>query len=338
MSTEQTDFDNSKLVAELTWLGTRQPGITYPAAGRPLSVNEMKDAVVRLFAEANRANLDVFHELLSADFISYGGAGFQDLNGPELFKQLYLQYLQGLEGLAFNVTHIVVEGDIAGVRGVLSGNHTGNFMGFAPPTGRHVCWTGTALMRFNRAGMIDARWQEWDGLSIMQQLGVVPGMPSFDAGRPDPLAPQVVSGAYISPTDNKAAFTQMVDELWNKGNLAFAEKVIHPEAVLVSHPELPAGPQGLQAFVGMLRSAMPDLRTDMTMLLADGDLVLGWFSQTGTQTGALMTVPPSGKKASWGQIIIARFAGGKIIQAWTNEDMLGLMGQLGVGAGQTAGA
>jgi predicted ester cyclase len=83
---------------------------------------------------------------------------------------------------------------------------------------------------------------------------------------------------------------------------------------------------------------MPDLQAKFTMLLADSDLVLGWFSQTGTQTGALMGVPASGKKATWGRILIARFAGGKIVQTWSNEGILELMQQLGVGGGASAGA
>jgi predicted ester cyclase len=325
-------------LANMIWQGTVNADVHPTAPGRPLTVNEMKDAVMHLFDEANVANLDVFHELLAPEFISYGGAGFQDLFGPEAFKQLYLQFFQSLPDLKFLVTHIVTEGDTCGVRGVLSGTHKGNFMGFAPPTGKFVCWTGTALMRFNQNGMIDARWQEWDGMSVMQQMGVVPGTPAVDARRPDPSAPQGQASEFRTPNFNKNLFKQLVEELWNKGNLDFADGVFHPQAVYVSHPELPAGSQGLKSNVGMLRSAMPDLKTEMKTLLADGDLVLGWFSQTGTQTGDLMGIPATGKKATWGQLIIARFVGGQIVQTWSNEGIMELMQQLGVGGGASAGA
>jgi predicted ester cyclase len=321
--------------AELIWQGTLTASDKYAAPGKSLTVNEMKAAIVRLFDEANRANLDIFHALLAPEFVSYGGAGFQDLFGPEAFKQLYLQFFQSLPDLAFRVTHVVTEGDTCGVRGVLSGTHKGNFMGFAPPTGKFVCWTGTALMRFNKGGQIDARWQEWDGLSVMQQMGVIPGAPTHDATLPDPAAPSAQAGLYSSPAANKALFKQLVDELWNKGNLDFADDVFHSQAVHV--PGLPTGSQGLKTSVSMLRSAMPDMRAELTTLLADGDLVLGWFSQSGTQTGALMGVPASGKPARWGRIIIARFADGKIVQTWSNEGIMELMQQLGVG-GASAGA
>ena len=327
------DLAKERILAEKLWSGS-----TGSATGQPLSTNEKKDAIVHLFAEANRANLDVFHEMLAPEFISYGGAGFQDLVGPEAFKQLYLQFFQILPDLAFRVTHVVTEGDTCGVRGVLSGTHKGNFMGFAPPTGRFVCWTGIALMRFNQDGLIDARWQEWDGLGIMQQMGVVPGMPASDANQIDPPAPQPLTGVYTSPNKNKTVFKQLVDELWNKGHLDFADSVFHPQAVYVSRPELPAGSQGLKSNVSMLRSAMPDLHAEFNTLLTDGDLVLGWFIQSGTQTGSLMGIPATGKKVTWGQIIIARFAGGQIVETWSNEDILGLMQQLGVGGGASSGA
>ncbi len=329
--------DGNNYLAEMIWQGENTASGTKSAAGRPLSVNEMKDAMVRLFDEANRANLDVFRELLAPEFISYGGAGFQDLFGPEAFKQLYLQFYQGLPDLAFRVTHVVAEGDTCGVRGVLSGTHKGNFMGFAPPTGKFVCWTGTALMRFNKNGLIDARWQEWDGLGVMQQMGVVPGSPTFDANRQDPPAPQRLSGIYISPNANKEIFRQLVDELWNKGNLVFADKVFYPQAVYVSQPDYKPGSQGLKSEVSMLRTAMPDLHVEFNTILADGDMVLGWFKQTGTQTGSLMGIPATGKKVTWGQIIIAKFEGGQIVETWSNEGTLELMQQM-VGGGVSVGA
>ena len=327
---------SNKRFADFIWQGVLTADDQYAAPGRPLNVNEMKSVIVRLFDEANRVNLDVFREMLAPDFISYGGAGFQDIKGPDAFKQLYIQFYESLPDLAFRVTHVVTEGDTCGVRGVLSGTHKGNFMGFAPPTGKFVCWTGTALMRFNEDGLIVSRWQEWDGLSVMQQMGVIPGSPAWDANQPDPAAPES-QGAYSPPGANKAVFTQLVDELWNKDNLDFADGVFHPEAVHVGGGNLP-GSQGLKAGVAMLRSAMPDLQAKFTMLLTDGDIVLGWLSQSGTQTGALMGVPASGKKATWGRIIIARFAGGKIVQTWSNEGVMELMQQLGVGGGASAGA
>jgi predicted ester cyclase len=51
---------------------------------------------------------------------------------------------------------------------------------------------------------------------------------------------------------------------------------------------------------------------------------------TGTHTGELMGVPPTGKRLEMTGIVIYRIAGGKIVERWAQHDVLGLMQQLGV--------
>jgi predicted ester cyclase len=324
-------------LAEKIWDGEVTPGISHSAPGRPLTINEMKDAMVRLYDESNNQNFAVFDEMFAPNFVSFGGAGFQDLNGAEAFRQLYVQFISSMPDLTFRVDQVVAEGNFCGVRGRLSGTHKGNFMGFAPPTGKFISWTGTAIFRFDQNGLMDSRWQEWDGLSVMQQMGVIPAPPGSPAKLPEPVPPHVVGG-YSSPEQNKNSIRRLVDELWNRGNLAVADELYHPQATWPSNPMLPPGSAGARAVVGMYRQAMPDLHLEFKNLLTDGDMVLAWVSLSGTQRGDLMGVPPSGKTAKWGQIFISRFAGGQIVESWTNEDILGLMQQLGVGAGVSSGA
>lgn len=306
--------------------------------GRPLSINEMKAATVYLFDEANRQNLGVFEELFSEDFVSYGGAGFQDLYGAAAFRNLYEQFLAAMPDLTFRVDNIIAEGNMLGVRGTLSGTHKDNFMGFAPPTGKFVSWTGTAILRFNNQGLIDERLQEWDGLQVMQQMGVIPTPPGGNGSLPEPVPPHVVGGRYTSPLENKALVRRFLDEVWNKGNLAVADEIFHPKATSPSAPQLPTGAEGVKILTTMFRNAMPDYHLEIIDLLADGQQVLVRFTQTGTQQGELMGIPASGKKATWGEIGILRFAGGQVVESWYNVDMLGMMQQLGVGSDVSAGA
>ncbi len=152
-----------------------------------------------------------------------------------------------------------------------------------------------------------------------------------------PVPPYVSGKRQTSPAENKAITRRFFEEVWDKGNLAFADEVFHPQATSPSAPTLPKGGEGVKLIAGMFRNAMPDYSTRIIDLLADGDYVLVYFSQTGTQTGELMGIPATGKKATWGEIGILRFAGGLVVESWYNVDMLGLMQQLGV-AGAAAGA
>jgi len=324
--------------ADKIWRGEITPDVNQRSTGKPVAINDMKDAIVRLFDEANKQNFNIFNEMLSEDFVSYGGAGFQDLHGPEAFKQLYVQFMEGLPDLNFRVDRVIAEGNLCAVRGTLSGTHEGNFMGFAPPTGNFVVWTGTAIMRFNDAGMIDARWQEGDGLSVMQQMGVVPASPSDNGSVPEPIPPYV-AGGYSSPTQNKTIVRRFLEEFWNQRKEQVADEIFHPQATSPSAPQLPSGPEGVKVIARTFWEAMPDYHIDeIKELLADGDQIMVWFTQSGTQTGELMGIPPSGKKASWGEIGILRFAGGQVVESWYNVDMLGLFQQLGVGGTPSAGA
>ncbi len=136
---------------------------------------ERKDAIQWLYDETNKGNVDAMHELLAEDFVSYGGAGFQDLHGAEAFINLYLTFLTAFPDLHFKVQQIVVGDDnYAAVRGIQTGTHEGLFSGFLPATGKKVEWTGTAIFRFNDEGKIVERWQDLDNLSLFIQLGVIP--------------------------------------------------------------------------------------------------------------------------------------------------------------------
>ena len=61
------------------------------------------------------------------------------------------------------------------VYGEASGTNSGSFMN-RPPTGKKIVWTGVAIYRFNDDGKIDGRWQEFDGLGLFAQLGIIPPM------------------------------------------------------------------------------------------------------------------------------------------------------------------
>lgn len=301
-----------------------------------ITINEIKDRVVRFYVESNKGNLAAYDELLTPDFVSVGGGGLQDVHGREPFKEFYHSFLAAFPDLVFTVDDLIAEGNLCVARSTLMGTHKGDFMGMAAPTGKAISWTGTGFMRFNEAGLMDTRWLEMDGVALMQQLGVIPA--PTDPPPAEPIPPRVTVGVYgTSPSENKAAFRRFIEEVWNKGNLDVADQIFHPGATSPSAPMLPTGGAGVRVIAEMFRTAMPDYHMDILDIVADGDRVAARFTQSGTHTGAgLMGIPPSGKKATWGEMGILRFAGGQVVESWYHLDMLGLMQQLGVG-GPTVG-
>ena len=306
-----------------------------------LTADEMKQKMVRLYDESNRMNLDVFDEMFAPDFVSYGGAGFKDLHGPGEFRDLYLTFLTAMPDLRFDPTFMVAEGDIVFVRGTLGGTHKGDFMGMAPATGKYIRWTGTAIFRFNDAGMSTARWQEWDGLSVMQQMGVIPtpdGRPATPA--PEPVPTHVLAGrsSEVDIAANRGLMERFVEEVWNSGHLDVAAEVFAPDATSPDAPMLPPGPAGVNIIASMFRSAFPDFHMTIDFLAAEGDRVAAHFVETGTHEGELFGIAPTGKTVSFGEMGLLRLEGGKVVESFYNTDMLSLMQQLGVGGSPAAGA
>ena len=80
----------------------------------------------------------------------------------------------------------------------------------------------------------------------------------------------------------------------------------------------------------MFLKAFPDLHLTVEDMIAEGDKVVTRFTSRGTQTGAFMGIPPTGKQVTVSSIVIARIADGKIVEEWGLDDQMGMLQQLGV--------
>jgi predicted ester cyclase len=66
-------------------------------------------------------------------------------------------------------------------------------------------------------------------------------------------------------------------------------------------------------------------------MVAEGDKVVMRFRGSGThQGGTEVFGPPTGKRMEITGITIKRVSEGKVVEAWTNFDALGMMQQLGM--------
>jgi steroid delta-isomerase-like uncharacterized protein len=79
-----------------------------------------------------------------------------------------------------------------------------------------------------------------------------------------------------------------------------------------------------------LREAFPDFHVTLEDLIADEHKVVVRLTARGTQRGAFMGVPATGKSATWMGIRIFRLVNGKIVEHWGVWDSLGMMQQLGM--------
>jgi predicted ester cyclase len=123
---------------------------------------------------------------------------------------------------------------------------------------------------------------------------------------------------------------QFCNQVWNKGELAVADKFLAPHCVC-DDAFMPArGREGLKQCVAKLRSAFPDLRLTIEDLVAEDDKVVSRWSLRGTHQGELPTmgIRPTGEEVTLTGISIYRFEDRRIIEIWQEADYLGLVNQL----------
>jgi predicted ester cyclase len=133
-------------------------------------------------------------------------------------------------------------------------------------------------------------------------------------------------------TRNKQLVDAFIQELFTKGDLGAVDRYLDPG--FVNHdppfPGAPEGPEGMRQAATMFRQALPDWRSEIDQLVAEGDTVVERFTARGTHRGVLMGVPPTGRALVLAGINVFRIAGDRIVERWGRLDEVGLLRQLGL--------
>jgi len=135
----------------------------------------------------------------------------------------------------------------------------------------------------------------------------------------------------MSVEQNKAASSRIIEEAWNKGNLAVADELIASNYVVRGFGEGDFnGPDGFKQIVTMYRTAFPDIHVTIEDTIAEGDRLAVRYTLRGTHKGDLMGIAPTGKQVTMTGAVFVRFAGGKQVEALGFADTLVMFQQLGV--------
>ncbi len=76
--------------------------------------------------------------------------------------------------------------------------------------------------------------------------------------------------------------------------------------------------------------AFPNLTHRIDEIIAEGDMVSTREILSGTHKGEFQGISPTGNKFELSAICVWRFSNGKLVEYWTDADILGLMQQLGM--------
>jgi len=135
----------------------------------------------------------------------------------------------------------------------------------------------------------------------------------------------------MSVEDNKAIARRWLNEVWGKGDMAVADDLY--AADVIDHNPNPGqadGIEGQKAAVLDVRAAFPDMSFNIDVLVGEGDKVVDRWTMTGTHTGEMMGSPATGNKVVMTGQDILRIENGKIAEIWHQEDIMGMLIQVGM--------
>jgi len=132
----------------------------------------------------------------------------------------------------------------------------------------------------------------------------------------------------MSFEDNKALVRRFHETLDSTGG-AGGEAFIAPTATFYMAGSPPMNREQVQGLLRVFYGAFSGLHHTFEDQMAEGDKVMSRITLHGTHTGAFQGIPPTGKAVTLQEIVVDRFAEGKVVEHWAIVDMLGLLQQLG---------
>jgi hypothetical protein len=118
---------------------------------------------------------------------------------------------------------------------------------------------------------------------------------------------------------NKAIVRRLVAEVLNGGRLEVIDELYVPELA-------PAARRWITPF----RASFPDVHMEVVELIAESDKVAGRFTCSSTHLGDWLDHAPTGRRFERvDEVAIFRLRNGRITHAWSLEDSLSRLRQLG---------
>lgn len=129
---------------------------------------------------------------------------------------------------------------------------------------------------------------------------------------------------------NEAVVRRFYEELCNGRQNDLASELFTDDHQL-HDPQVPAGrgPQGIADVVSVYQNGVEG-HWGIEELFSAGDRVVVRWTGSGTHTGEINGIPPTGKDIRVDAISVHRLQDGKIAETWEVWDTLGFLQQMGV--------
>jgi predicted ester cyclase len=90
------------------------------------------------------------------------------------------------------------------------------------------------------------------------------------------------------------------------------------------------GLAGMKEMMAGMHMAYPDMKFTINQITADTNMIWGLSTMTGTNTGSMMGMPPTGKAINVQAVDIVRLENGKAVEHWGFMEEKKMMQQMGM--------
>jgi len=122
-----------------------------------------------------------------------------------------------------------------------------------------------------------------------------------------------------------------VNDMFNSGKMDDMGKYCADN--MVDHQLFPGqkpGLAGVKEAMTNFRAAFPDLKFTTNHIIADSNMIWAQYTMTGTNTGPMMGMPPTGKSIKIDGMDLIRLENGKCVEHWGYNEGRKMMEQLGL--------
>jgi predicted ester cyclase len=131
--------------------------------------------------------------------------------------------------------------------------------------------------------------------------------------------------------DNIELIRYITEKGLNHGDVSFIDELFSADYVVHARGlDLPKGPGAFKAAVSFWRQSFPDFHTTIEQMFSDGEFVASRFSTSGTHTGALGAMPPTGRQFEVSGVDMHRVVDGKVVESWISDDMPRILMEIGM--------
>lgn len=126
----------------------------------------------RVWEEAfENGELEVIDEVVDSEYVLHTPGNPEPIRGSEEFKEYVSGYNEAFPDLSVTIEDRIIAEEAVVERFRMQGTHEGDLRGI-PPTGNEIDVTGI-IIHYMEDGTAVEDYSEFDGLDLMQQLGVV---------------------------------------------------------------------------------------------------------------------------------------------------------------------